>query len=233
VNWKNPFYAETKTNGSFHHRHLLKRRLWSAPLIWLGLCSAALGNYFALLQAQQVTLGWSASPDPTVVGYYLYYGTTSGIYDNKIDVGTNTTYTVSGLVEGSTNYFTATSYTPARVESSNVAQVSYVVPGILAVAAATVSRAFSQTNHTVSLVNGAGALAGSPVIQTARLSGNACAFTWNSLPNQRYQIQTTIDLDQTNWMGLGGAMIATDSTITISAPIGANARQFYRVVLLP
>jgi hypothetical protein len=67
-----------------------------------------------------------------VVGYFLYYGTASGAYTNQTDVGTNTTFTVTGLVAGSTYYFSATSYTAAGIESSYVPEVSYIVPGILA-----------------------------------------------------------------------------------------------------
>jgi hypothetical protein len=80
---------------------------------------------------QQVTLGWVASADPTVVGYYLYYGTTSGVYTNKINVGTNTTWTVAALAAGTTNYFTTTSYNASGIESGYVPEVSYLVPGIL------------------------------------------------------------------------------------------------------
>jgi hypothetical protein len=78
-----------------------------------------------------VTLGWNASSDPTVVGYHVYYGTTSGVYTTKIDVGTNTMFSVSGLVAGTTYYFTETSYNAASVESSYVPEVSWVIPGIL------------------------------------------------------------------------------------------------------
>jgi hypothetical protein len=109
-------------------------RFWGVALMLLGLCPGAIG---AGVQpppsgGQQVTFGWLASPDPTVVGYYLYYGTTSGIYTNKINVGTNTTYTSSGLVAGSNYYFNCTSYNAANIESSYVQEIPYVVPGILA-----------------------------------------------------------------------------------------------------
>jgi hypothetical protein len=84
---------------------------------------------------QQVSLGWNASPDPTVVGYYVYYGNASGIYPNKINAGTNLSFTVTGLVAGTTNYFTATSYDASGEESSYVPEISYIVPGILTMAA--------------------------------------------------------------------------------------------------
>jgi hypothetical protein len=101
-----------------------------AFLILLACCSAALGVQQPNGN-QQVTLGWIASPDPTVVGYYLYYGTSSEGCTNKINVGTNTEFIVGGLVPGSTYYFTETAYNAASVESSFVPQISYLVPGVL------------------------------------------------------------------------------------------------------
>jgi len=119
------------------------RRLWRVALLKLCLCSVAL----EVQGGQQVTLEWTASVSPTVVGYYLYYGTINGDYNNKVDAGTNTTYTVSGLAGGSTNYFTATSYNSFGIESSYVPEVSYIVPGEkLAVTAASASRVFGQAN---------------------------------------------------------------------------------------
>ena len=104
-----------------------------AFVIGLAFCSAARGAQQLPTGGQQVTLGWVASSDPTVVGYYLYYGTTSGVYSNKINVGTNTEFIVNGLAAGTTYYFTTTSYNAAGVESSYVPQVSYIVPGMLTV----------------------------------------------------------------------------------------------------
>jgi hypothetical protein len=101
-------------------------------LIGLVFCSAALG-VLPPSGTQQVTLGWTASPDPTVKGYYLYYGTTTTGCTNKLNVGTNTEFAVSGLVPGATYYFTETSYNAALVESSYVPQISYLVPGLLTV----------------------------------------------------------------------------------------------------
>src|SRR6516165_5355750 len=70
---------------------------------------AALTSFSAF--AANLTLAWDPSTDPTVVGYDVYYGGASGVYTNMIDVGTNTTVTISNLVPGATYYFAATTYT--------------------------------------------------------------------------------------------------------------------------
>jgi hypothetical protein len=102
-------------------------------LSWLILCSAALGDGGSPSASQQVALGWAANSNSMIAGYYLYYGTTSGVYTTKINAGTNTQCTVGGLVAGLTNYFTTTSYDSAGDESSYGPEVSYIVPGILTV----------------------------------------------------------------------------------------------------
>jgi hypothetical protein len=120
-----------------------------ACLLWLAFCSAALGTQL-LPGGQQLTLGWKASPDPTVVGYYVYYGTTSGVYTTKIDVGTNTAFTVSGLVAGTTYYFTETSHNTALQESSFVPEISWVIPGVLTVTLLS-TNSINPTNLTTSV----------------------------------------------------------------------------------
>ena len=78
--------------------------------------------------AQNVTLAWNPSTDPTVVGYNIYYGGASGNYTNTLDAGNATNITVSGLVVGDTYYFAATSYNSSGVESPFSSEVSYSVP---------------------------------------------------------------------------------------------------------
>jgi hypothetical protein len=101
--------------------------------MWLTLGFAALGVQPPPPGLQQVTMGWTASSDPTVTGYYLYYGTATGVYTNKVNVGTNTTFTVAGLVLGTTYYFASTSYNGAASESVYSSEIAYIVPGILTV----------------------------------------------------------------------------------------------------
>lgn len=56
-----------------------------------------------------ITLAWDPSPDASVVGYKVHYGSTSGLYTNSVSVGSATTTTISNLAEGVTYYFSATS----------------------------------------------------------------------------------------------------------------------------
>lgn len=105
-------------------------------LSWLTFCSVGLGldaprTPEAPSGSRQVTLGWTASSSPLVAGYYIYYGTSPGAYRYKVDAGTNTVLTVSGLLAGTTNYFTTASYNAARNESAYAPEVSYIVPGVL------------------------------------------------------------------------------------------------------
>jgi hypothetical protein len=78
---------------------------------------------------QSVILAWDPSPDPTVVGYNAYYGSDSGVYTNRIDVGNVTSVVISNLSQGITYYFAVTAYNGAGLESDPSAEVSYTVPG--------------------------------------------------------------------------------------------------------
>ncbi len=75
-----------------------------------------------------VTLAWNASTDPSVAGYNVYYGGASGAYTNEISVGNATNETISGLIEGITYYFAATTYTASGMESPFSGEVSCLVP---------------------------------------------------------------------------------------------------------
>ncbi len=78
--------------------------------------------------SQSVSLSWNPNPDTNVVGYALYVGHTSGNYSSRIDVGTNTTSTLSGLSNGATFYFVATAYDSSDVESAPSNEAQFVAP---------------------------------------------------------------------------------------------------------
>src|SRR6266436_1919278 len=66
--------------------------------------------------AGQTTLAWDANTDPAVAGYMVYYGQASGNYTAKVDVGNQTSYSLTGLVEGNGYYYAVTAYDSTRAE---------------------------------------------------------------------------------------------------------------------
>jgi hypothetical protein len=86
-----------------------------------------------------ITLAWNACTDPSVVGYNVYYGGKSGAYTNKICAGNATNATISGLVEGTTYYFAATTYAVSGMNSPFSGEVSYLVPVNVPIVVSTVN----------------------------------------------------------------------------------------------
>src|SRR6266436_4713447 len=76
--------------------------------------------------AGNVTLAWDADSDPSVVGYRLYSGTTSGVYTQTTEVGNAVAASVSNLANGNTYFFVVTAYNAAAVESAPSNEVSYI-----------------------------------------------------------------------------------------------------------
>lgn len=72
-----------------------------------------------------VRLAWTDS-DPTVTGYYVYYGTYSGGYTQAIDVGDTTNALISGLWFGTNYFFAVTAYNSNGVQSAYSPEVSYM-----------------------------------------------------------------------------------------------------------
>ena len=85
---------------------------------------------FALAPTPQgsLSLAWDPSSDPTVVGYRVYQGGASQVYTNVIDVGHQTSMTISNLVTGATYFFAVTAYDATGSESAFSGQIVYTVP---------------------------------------------------------------------------------------------------------
>jgi hypothetical protein len=96
--------------------------------------SVLLGGLLALtplaaLATGTVTLAWDPSPGTnTIASYNLYYGGASGTYANVVSAGTNTTVSISNLVEGATYYFAATAVDTDGLESDYSTEVSALMP---------------------------------------------------------------------------------------------------------
>lgn len=82
--------------------------------------------------AGSFTLDWDDSPSAGVAGYMLYYGTASGNYTSKLDVGKVVEYTVKNLAAGTSYYVALASYDAARAESTRSAEVVVTIPAAAA-----------------------------------------------------------------------------------------------------
>lgn len=89
--------------------------LW-CPLSFLALPYHCLGATF--------TLAWDPNSEPDLAGYKLYYGTSSGSYQQSINVGNLTQYSLSNLQDGVTYYFAVTAYDTEGNESGYSNEVS-------------------------------------------------------------------------------------------------------------
>src|ERR1017187_9483967 len=81
------------------------RRAALITILWEGLLAL---SPLAALATGTVTLAWDPSPGTNAIANYnLYFGAASATYTNLVSAGTNTTVSVSNLVEGATYYFAA------------------------------------------------------------------------------------------------------------------------------
>jgi uncharacterized repeat protein (TIGR03803 family) len=72
-----------------------------------------------------------------------------------------------------------------------------------------------------------------PEIQALTSTDGAINFSWGAALGQSFLVQYATNLPAANWITLSGPIAATNTTMTISEPIGASAQQFYRLVLQP
>ncbi len=77
--------------------------------------------------AADVTLTWDANTESDLVGYKLFYGTSSGNYAVTVDVGHSSTFTITNLEEGMTYYFAATAYDTSYNESAFSEELGYTL----------------------------------------------------------------------------------------------------------
>src|SRR5215471_8565970 len=117
--------------------------------------------------AGQVSLTWNPSSSTDVVGYRLYYGQASQTYTARIDVGLQTSYTITGLTDGQTYYFAATTYNLAGTEStfSNEVSTTLTTSATAPVAAFSANLTSGQAPLTVAFTDAS--------------TGSITAWAWN------------------------------------------------------
>ena len=82
----------------------------------------------AVSNNSQLTLAWDANIEPTLAGYRLYMGNSSGVYSTSMDVGNVTAVTVTTLQAGRLYFFAVTSYDQAGIESGFSNEISTSAP---------------------------------------------------------------------------------------------------------
>lgn len=77
-------------------------------------------------------IAWTASPDPTVGGYAVYYGVEGASVTNRIDVGTDCFVTLPDLLASADYFFYVVSYNTNGIESLPSNIVDYAPPALSA-----------------------------------------------------------------------------------------------------
>ncbi len=70
-----------------------------------------------------------------------------------------------------------------------------------------------------------------PVFQSVTKTAGTVKLVWSTVASQTYQLQYSTTLAPANWNNLGGAVVATNGTMTASDSLGTDPQRFYRVVL--
>ena len=131
----------------------------------LGLILLCLGLVVPPTHAAQVTLVW-IPPDAEFGGFILAYGTNSEDYSELLDIGNQTTYTLTGLDTGQTYFFAVKAYDLAHEEESVYSnEVTTTIP-----------EPKPDANFLASPTTGAGPLS---VDFTDTSSGNIGNWSWD------------------------------------------------------
>jgi hypothetical protein len=75
------------------------------------------------------SLAWDPSPDITVVGYFLCWGTASGQCTNQLDAGSATSATVLGFITNTVYYFNVVAYNAIGQQADPSNEVQYLITG--------------------------------------------------------------------------------------------------------
>jgi hypothetical protein len=125
----------------------------------------------------------------------------------------------------------STLYSQSNLSATGWTNLQYVIP---AIAPHTTLEfdfnndpgAFGLDDVTVQPVPG-------PMLTSAAVSHGQIAFSWSAYLDVPYQIQSTTNLALSGWTNVGSSILATNTVLTVSLPIGNNPKQFYRVILSP
>jgi hypothetical protein len=146
-----------------------------------------------------VSLAWNASTSSNIAGYRVSYGTTSGVYTQRVDVGNKTTTGISGLTSGRTYYFAVSAYNTSAAESPLSNEVSS-------------STSSTSSGTSASVVNVGGA-SSSGSASTSSSSGsqpatNQPGTTTNAGNSVLASIQSRVHVGVNNELGFAGFLVS-------------------------
>lgn len=148
----------------------------------------------------KVTLEWQRSPeDAGDITYRIYRGTSSGVYAEQFNAGTNTTYTFTDLVPGVPYFFAATALRD-DLESTLSNEATYTSP----------------LGQTVTAV----------VDLTLRRDANTVVLSWAANPTNQLVFQYEIAYKPTNSADYA-SVIAAASPATV--PVDSSSTYNFRI----
>ncbi len=101
------------------------RNIAGLVFFFIGLCANP------AFSASSIQLSWDANPEPDLMGYNVYMGTSQGSYYTTKSTGPNPSYVFQNLPQGITYYFTVTAYDQTNNESLPSEEVSVKIPDII------------------------------------------------------------------------------------------------------
>ena len=132
---------QLQTLPRIFHSHLTISKFQFLNFVFCFLFSATYflcSPFAAAAGTATIVVGWDASTG-SVAGYEICYGTSSGKYDHVVDVGNNTSCSISGLVEETTYYLAVKSYDSEGNKSAYSEELVHTVESAITNNAPTVS----------------------------------------------------------------------------------------------
>ena len=155
-----------------------------------------------------VDVSWDANTEFEVVGYRVFLGQTSGVYDEVFDVGNSLSINLLNL-DSTTTYFVAVAaYDSFLNESPLSEEISFTTP-------AESGPSSQVTNLEIQNLNGEG----SPIVLFS-VSGA-----------QVDQLSVEVSSDLTNWQLLGNVTLNSQGLVIINDPeADGESKRFYQIV---
>jgi hypothetical protein len=123
------FYGGTVVSTNNSLSQFRKPGLFCLPaLFFISLVTLLLLIFTTNVYSAQFTVAWNPNSESDLAGYKVYYGNSSGIYDNSVNVGNQTNYTIPNLAIGKTIYIAVTALDLSGNESVYSDEVIYNVP---------------------------------------------------------------------------------------------------------